>query len=71
MTDDYRIYVDENWLATLNDGAGVPTDFATLQEANWPGAAWATRIAANIAKLPEREEVALARLYKALVENLG
>ena len=33
MTDDYRIYVDENWPATLNDGAGVPTDFATLLEA--------------------------------------
>ena len=33
MTDDYRIYVEENWPATLNDGAGVPTDFATLQEA--------------------------------------
>jgi hypothetical protein len=33
MTDDYRIYVEENWPATLNDGAGVPTDFATLHEA--------------------------------------
>jgi hypothetical protein len=33
MTDDYRIYVEENWPATLNDGAGVPTDFATLREA--------------------------------------
>jgi len=25
MTDDYRIYVDANWPATLNDGAGVLT----------------------------------------------
>jgi hypothetical protein len=33
MTDDYRIYVDPNWPATLNDGAGVLTDFPTLQEA--------------------------------------
>ena len=33
MTDDYGIYVDENWPATLNDGAGVPTDFGTLEEA--------------------------------------
>ena len=33
MTDDYRIYVDANWPATLNDGAGVLTDFPTLQEA--------------------------------------
>jgi hypothetical protein len=22
MTDDYRIYVDANWSATLNNGAG-------------------------------------------------
>ena len=33
MTDDYRIYVDANWSATLNNGAGVLTDFPTLQEA--------------------------------------
>ena len=33
MTDDYRIYVDANWPATLNDGAGVLTDFHALQEA--------------------------------------
>ena len=33
MADDYRIYVDANWPATLNDGAGVLTDFPTLQEA--------------------------------------
>ena len=30
MTDDYRIYVDANWPATLNDGAGVLTDFPTF-----------------------------------------
>jgi hypothetical protein len=33
MTDDYRIYVDANWSATLNNGVGVLTDFPTLQEA--------------------------------------
>jgi hypothetical protein len=33
MTDDYKIYVDANWPSTLNDGAGVLTDFPTLQEA--------------------------------------
>ena len=33
MTDDYKIYVDASWPATLNDGAGVLTDFPTLQEA--------------------------------------
>jgi hypothetical protein len=33
MTDGYRIYVDANRPATLNNGAGVLTDFTTLQEA--------------------------------------
>ena len=33
MNQDYRIYVDAGWPATLNDGAGVLTDCATLQEA--------------------------------------
>ena len=33
MTDDYKIYVDAGQPATLNDGAGVSTDCATLQEA--------------------------------------
>ena len=33
MSDDYKIYVDANRPSTLNDGAGVSTDCATLQEA--------------------------------------
>jgi hypothetical protein len=33
VTDDTRIYVDAAQPATLNDGAGKLTDFATLQEA--------------------------------------
>ena len=33
MSDDYKIYVDAGHPATLNDGAGVLTDCATLQEA--------------------------------------
>ncbi len=33
MSDDYKIYVDAGQPATLNDGAGVLTDCATLQEA--------------------------------------
>ena len=30
---DYKIYVDAGRPATLNDGAGIATDYATLQEA--------------------------------------
>ena len=33
MSDDYEIYVDARQPAILNDGAGVLTDCATLQEA--------------------------------------
>jgi hypothetical protein len=33
MSDDYKIYVEASRPATLNDGAGVLTDCATLQEA--------------------------------------
>ena len=33
MSDDYKIYVDAGQPATLNDGAGAVTDYATLQEA--------------------------------------
>ena len=33
MTDDNQIYVDAAQPATLNDGAGKLTDYATLQEA--------------------------------------
>ena len=33
MNEDYKIYVDAGQPATLNDGAGILTDCATLQEA--------------------------------------
>ena len=33
MSKDYKIYVDADRPATLNNGAGVLTDRATLQEA--------------------------------------
>jgi hypothetical protein len=33
MSDDYKIYVDAAQPATLNEGAGKLTDYATLQEA--------------------------------------
>lgn len=33
MSDDYKIYVDAGKPATLNTGAGISTDCATLQEA--------------------------------------
>ena len=33
MSEDYRIYVDGEQPATLNDGAGALTDYRTLQEA--------------------------------------
>ena len=33
MSEDYKIYVDADRPATLNNGAGVLTDCATLQEA--------------------------------------
>ena len=33
MSEDYRIYVDGERPATLNNGAGVLTDHPTLQEA--------------------------------------
>jgi hypothetical protein len=33
MSDDSKIYVEASRPATLNDGAGVLTDCATLQEA--------------------------------------
>jgi hypothetical protein len=33
MSDDYKIYTDAGQPATLNNGAGVQTDCATLQEA--------------------------------------
>jgi hypothetical protein len=33
MSDSYKIYVDGRQSATLNNGQGVPTDYATLEEA--------------------------------------
>jgi hypothetical protein len=33
MADDFKIHVDADRPATLNDGAGKLTDYATLQEA--------------------------------------
>jgi hypothetical protein len=33
LTDDDKIYVDATLLATLNNGAGKPTDCPTLKEA--------------------------------------
>ena len=33
MTEDFKIYADGARPATLNDGAGKLTDYATLQEA--------------------------------------
>jgi hypothetical protein len=33
MSDDLKIYVDAGQPATLNDGVGIATDCATLQEA--------------------------------------
>jgi hypothetical protein len=32
VSDDYKIYVDAGRPATLNNGAGVLTDYPTLQE---------------------------------------
>jgi len=34
LSDYYKIYVDGAQPATLNDGAGVLTDYPTLQEAH-------------------------------------
>jgi hypothetical protein len=33
MSDSYKIYVDAGQPATLNNGQGVSTDYATLEEA--------------------------------------
>jgi hypothetical protein len=33
VSDDFKIYVNAGQPATLNDGAGALTDYATLQEA--------------------------------------
>jgi hypothetical protein len=48
--DDFKIYVDAGRPATLNDGAGVSTDCATLQEAvsAWYGLAPEQKIRATV-----------------------
>jgi hypothetical protein len=43
MSDDYKIYVDAGQPATLNNGAGVSTDCATLQEAALACTDWRLR----------------------------
>jgi hypothetical protein len=40
MSDDYKIYVDAARPATLNNGAGLLNDCATLQEVVLPGNGW-------------------------------
>ena len=50
MRDDFKIYVDATRPATLNNGAGVLTDCATLQEAvsAWHGLPTAQKIRATV-----------------------
>ena len=50
MNEEYKIYVDGGRPATLNDGAGVLTDFATMQEAvlAWHRLASAQKIRATV-----------------------
>ena len=50
MSDDYKIYVDADRPATLNNGAGVMTDCATLKEAvlAWRGLAPEEKIRATV-----------------------
>jgi hypothetical protein len=50
MSDDYKIYVDADRPATLNNGAGVLTDCATLKEAvlAWRGLAPEQKIRATV-----------------------
>jgi hypothetical protein len=50
MSADYKIYVDAGQPATLNNGAGVSTDCATLQEAvlAWHGLAPDQKIRATV-----------------------
>ena len=50
MTDEFKIYVDAARPATLNNGAGKQTDFATLEEAiaAWRALPSAEKIRATI-----------------------
>ncbi len=57
MTDDYKIYVDPNRPATLNNGAGVLTDCPTLQEA----------VAASRLLAPEQKIRATVKVIGGLV----
>src|SRR5208283_3441273 len=60
MSDDYKIYVDAGQPATLNNGAGVLTDCATLQEAvlAWHGLTPEQKIRATV-------KVIGGRVYRA------
>ena len=40
MNQDYKIYVDAGWPATLNDGAGILTDCANCKKLYWLGSNW-------------------------------
>ena len=50
MSDDFKIYVDATRPATLNNGAGILTDCATLQEAvlAWQGLPPAQKVRATV-----------------------
>ena len=37
MSEHYKIYIDAGQPATLNNGASIQTDCATLREAVWHG----------------------------------
>jgi hypothetical protein len=60
VTDDTRIYVDAAQPATLNDGAGKQTDFATLEQAV---AAW--RALPSAQKIPATIKVIGGPVYRA------
>ena len=52
LSDDYKIYVDASRPATLNNGAGVLTDCATLQEAVLAWSVW--RLSKSTDLFPKR-----------------
>ena len=67
MTDDFKIYVDAARPATLNDGAGKLTDYATLQEAvfAWHALPSAEKIRATVKVIggPVYRAQQIERLY--------
>jgi hypothetical protein len=67
MSDNCKIYVDAGHLATLNDGAGVLTDCATLQEAvlAWHRLARAEKIRASV------KVIGVPKTHKELLNFLG